>query len=436
MNKTWKTIVNSFLVFGLTGILMFAAGCSDDDDTPAPQSTTSSGLVTSDATTGTVTAGTTVAAPVGVTSMTFNSASVFTDSLGAPVTGAITTTVTRSTSAVSLPAAAPNGTSLAVLLNIDMSKGATKVTNLSTPMTVIVAVPAGVTSVDVYSYNGTIWVLEQAGVAVVAGNATFNVTHLSIWACFSTISPLTVATASPLPAVTVNTAYTQTLAASGGTAPYTWTVTAGSALPTGLTLSSAGVISGTPTVEGTFTTSITVTDAPQRTAVKVFSLTVNPVGTALTITSTSPLAAGTVATAYGPVTLTATGGTAPYSWTVAAGSALPAGLNLTTAGVISGTPSAAGTFTTNITVTDAATATSTTAFSITVSAAAVNAAVLYQNSCAGCHSLGTVDTTGSPNLSQTTGMPSRFPTPGVAGHQGRTLSAAEITALTAYFQAN
>lgn len=68
--------------------------------------------------------------------------------------------------------------------------------------------------------------------------------------------------------------------------------------------------------------------------------------------------------------------------------------------------------------------------------AAVNAAVIYQSQCAGCHRLGTVDTTGSPNLSGTTGMPSRFPNPGVAGHQGITLSAAEIAALTVYFQAN
>jgi hypothetical protein len=58
-------------------------------------------------------------------------------------------------------------------------------------------------------------------------------------------SALTITTASPLPSGTVGGAYSQTLAASGGTPPYTWTVSAGS-LPAGLTLSAAGVLSGAP----------------------------------------------------------------------------------------------------------------------------------------------------------------------------------------------
>lgn len=57
---------------------------------------------------------------------------------------------------------------------------------------------------------------------------------------------LAVAPASPLPNGTVGGAYSQTLAATGGTPPYTWTLSAG-ALPAGLTLSAAGVLSGTPT---------------------------------------------------------------------------------------------------------------------------------------------------------------------------------------------
>jgi hypothetical protein len=152
----------------------------------------------------------------------------------------------------------------------------------------------------------------------------------------------------------------------------TWTLAAGSSLPAGLTLSTAGVISGTPTTAGTSTFTVTVSDSTiptAKTASKAFSVTVNPAGAVLTISTTSPLPAGTVGTAY-TQTLTATGGTTPYSWALAAGSpALPAGLTLSTAGVISGTPTASGTVSVNITVTDAATATATQAFSITINPA-------------------------------------------------------------------
>jgi len=59
---------------------------------------------------------------------------------------------------------------------------------------------------------------------------------------------------------TANTAYSQTLTGSGGTAPYTFAVTAGT-LPAGLTLSAAGLLSGTPTATGTFNFTVTGTDS-------------------------------------------------------------------------------------------------------------------------------------------------------------------------------
>lgn len=75
-----------------------------------------------------------------------------------------------------------------------------------------------------------------------------------------TVAPadLTVTTAS-LPGAKIGTAYSATLAATGGIGPYTWAVTTG-ALPPGITLSPAGVLSGTPTAAGTYTMTFTVTD--------------------------------------------------------------------------------------------------------------------------------------------------------------------------------
>ncbi len=58
----------------------------------------------------------------------------------------------------------------------------------------------------------------------------------------------------------LNTAYTSALTASGGVTPYHWTISSGS-LPTGLNLSDAGVISGTPTQSGNFSFDVTVTDS-------------------------------------------------------------------------------------------------------------------------------------------------------------------------------
>ena len=147
-------------------------------------------------------------------------------------------------------------------------------------------------------------------------------------------------TTTALPAGTIGVAYSTTLTAAKGTAPYTWTLKSG-ALPAGLTLTSAGVISGTPSAIGTASALVfQVTDAESVTAVSSsLSIVINP--TALVV-STSNLAAGTVGTAYS-AQLSATGGVAPYSWTLSG--TLPAGLSISSSGLISGTPTAAGTTT-------------------------------------------------------------------------------------------
>lgn len=90
-------------------------------------------------------------------------------------------------------------------------------------------------------------------------------------------------------------------------------------------------------------------------------------GTALNITSvTGDLAGGTDDTPYVAETLVAVGGNAPYTWTISAG-ALPAGMTLSSAGVISGTPTAAGVANFTVRVTDAFGVTDTQALAITIS---------------------------------------------------------------------
>jgi len=172
---------------------------------------------------------------------------------------------------------------------------------------------------------------------------------------------LSVTTPSPLPTGMEGTAYSQQLAATGGTPPYTWALGAGS-LPDGLNLNSSGLISGTPTGSRTFNFTAQVTDNAQRIATRVFDISIDP--TLLTIQTPSPLRSGTAGIAYSQ-TLTVTGGTPPYTWTVSAGS-LPAGLNLNSSGLISGTPASSQTFNFTAQVTDNAQQTAARIFDVTI----------------------------------------------------------------------
>jgi hypothetical protein len=181
-----------------------------------------------------------------------------------------------------------------------------------------------------------------------------------------TISSALTITTTSLPTGTVQVAYPPTtVQIQGGTPPYTLSNTV---FPTGLSLSKAGVISGTPSVAGTFSVTITVNDSstPPQTASKTYSITIT---SGVTITTTA-LPNGTVNAAYPSTTLQAQSGTPPYTWTA---SGLPAGLSFSTAGVLSGTPSAAGTFSVTITVNDSSTPpqTSSKTYSLTIATAAL-----------------------------------------------------------------
>ena len=198
----------------------------------------------------------------------------------------------------------------------------------------------------------------------VSGNTTLTVNAAPV--------PLSITTSS-LPAGIQGVIYpTTALTAIGGNPPYTaWSISSG-ALPAGLSLTSAGAITGTPTTAGTFSFTVQVTDSssPSGTSTKALSMTV---AGALTIT-TSSLPAGAQGVVYPATALTATGGNPPTAWSISSG-ALPAGLSLTSIGTITGTPTVSGTFSFTAQVTDSATPTPsvvTKALSITVAATQTN----------------------------------------------------------------
>jgi hypothetical protein len=210
------------------------------------------------------------------------------------------------------------------------------------------------------NHTGTLTVTGDNGVSVTA-SLSFTVNAAPPTGTAPTITTTT------LPAGTVGTAYSQTLTATG-TTPITWSITSGS-LPTGLTLTAnTGVISGTPTAAGTANFTVRAANGVSPNATKALSIAVNaapPTGTAPTITTTA-LPAGTVGTAYSQ-TLTATG-TTPIIWSITTGN-LPAGLTLNTAtGIISGTPTAAGTANFTVRAANGVSPDATKALSIAVNA--------------------------------------------------------------------
>ncbi len=160
----------------------------------------------------------------------------------------------------------------------------------------------------------------------------------------------------------VGVSYSQTISASGGTAPYSYTVTSGS-LPAGLNIDGpTGIISGTPTTAGNSTFTITATDSNSCTGTKDYTIKICPL---ITLSPASPLPGGSVGTPYSQ-TITAAGGTAPYVFSLSSGTLLD-GLSLNSStGEISGTPTTPGSFNFTIKVTDAKNCSGSKDYSISV----------------------------------------------------------------------
>ncbi|MEW9573010.1 putative Ig domain-containing protein [Rhodanobacter sp. Si-c] len=178
--------------------------------------------------------------------------------------------------------------------------------------------------------------------------APFSVTQnytLTVGAAAITLTP------GSLPNGSVGTAYTSTtFSAAGGIAPYHYAVASGSSLPPGLTLSSSGTLSGTPTSANSYSFSIQATDADGATGTQAYTMLI---GAATLSMSPGSLNAATAESGYS-ASFSTTGGTPPYIYAVTSGST-PPGMTLSTNGTFSGTPTAAGAYTFTVRSSDSST---------------------------------------------------------------------------------
>ncbi|GFZ88536.1 putative Ig domain-containing protein [Dyella caseinilytica] len=226
------------------------------------------------------------------------------------------------------------------------------------------SMPPGLTLSSSGTISGTPTSANSFTFSVVAtdhdgATGTQTYSNVLIGAATITLTPSSPA----LPVAIAETAYSGPFSSSGGTAPYHYAITAG-ALPPGLTLSSTGVLSGTPTASGNYSVTIRSTDSSTGTGAPFFTsiaytLTVN--APSITI-SPSTLAGAQVAAAYSQQ-LTASGGDGSYTFNVSAGS-LPTGLSLSTSGLLSGTATAAGNYSFTVTAKDSLNFTGSQAYTI------------------------------------------------------------------------
>jgi hypothetical protein len=161
---------------------------------------------------------------------------------------------------------------------------------------------------------------------------------------------------SALPQPTVGKPYSQALMTTGGLPPYQYTLVSGN-LPPGLNFNTtAGVVSGTPTESGTYSVAIQASDSENPKAMVSQTIGLSTIGPLKVITP-ALLPTGLTGVAY-TTSLAATGGTPPYSWTVATAvppyNQIPPGLALSSSGTIAGTPIqfAGPSYQFNVTVTD------------------------------------------------------------------------------------
>lgn len=204
----------------------------------------------------------------------------------------------------------------------------------------------------------------SAGTATVTATSVTDSTKTASITITMNLAPSIAVT--PVPAAATNgTAYSFVVPETGGSSPFTWSVSTG-ALPAGLTLDSTGKISGTPNANATsspYTFTVKVLDNAGMSATQNYSMTVNNPA-APVISSTAP-PAGTAGTLYSTFTFTlASGGLAPFTWSETG--ALPAGLTLSASGALAGTPTASGSFPITVSVQDSSNPKQTATLGVTL----------------------------------------------------------------------
>jgi len=175
-------------------------------------------------------------------------------------------------------------------------------------------------------------------------------------------APLSITTTT-LTNATLGVSYSASLTASGGASPYSWSIGTGT-LPPGLSLSSSGAITGTPSAQGTYSFTVQASDSTTpapltASAVLTLSVIVPPVEV-----TTTTLPDAMVGVAYA-ASLNASGGTPTYTWTISGGS-LPAGMSLSPAGAITGSSGTPGSSTFTVQVTDSTSPTETARATLTL----------------------------------------------------------------------
>jgi uncharacterized protein (TIGR03437 family) len=274
------------------------------------------------------------------------------DSLGVTATHNVSLTVNPAptfTTGLNLPSAMSG---VAYSAQIAVSGG-------TLPLTVVPGQIASVSGLAL-SVSGSTVTLSGIPQSTVSGSFGIPVTigdanGATVTAIFQLplIAPLAITTASSLPPTSVGGTVSVQFAATGGSGALTWS---GSGIPSALTFTNSGLLSGVISrsfAPATASLTVKVVDQSGLSATQTFQLLVNPPPSITTTT----LPNGIVNTPY-TATLQASSGTSPYTFSLASGSTLPAGLSLNaSSGVISGAPAAAGSFSIQVQVTDSAGAT-------------------------------------------------------------------------------